>query len=453
MFQIDKEIGVDKLESLDQEFAKLSIFIGKRLAGIFKKDQTSDTLTELKKAFEQEGRTSFHRYISKHLLSVEEKVILLLALAPLLKPGLLDLLHIKKSDNEQIFSELGGVRGEKYHGVLPTIETAILLLEEPYIRNRLNILSLFDSTAKLRRLNLIDLSPAAPQDPVTTRVIRPTEEFIHEIVWERAYQPEFSSSFPATRIDTRLSWDDLVLTDETLEGIEEIRTWLIHKEFILQHMGLQKKIKNGYRSLFYGPPGTGKTLTAALLGKSSNMDVYRIDLSSVISKYIGETEKNLASIFNQAENKDWILFFDEADALFGKRAATKDAKDRYANQEISYLLQRIEDFPGIVILATNLKANMDEAFMRRFQSVIYFPIPGPTLRLELWEKAFEGNMVLDDGVDLKKLAKDYEISGGALINVLRFCSIRAVQKKDKKVFMNDILDGIRKEFQKEGKTL
>ncbi len=117
----------------------------------------------------------------------------------------------------------------------------------------------------------------------------------------------------------------------------------------------------------------GKSLTASLLGKSANMDVYRIDLSKVVSKYIGETEKNLSNIFDMAENKDWILFFDEADALFGKRTSASDSKDRYANQEVADLLQRIEDFPGIVILATNLKSNLDEAFARRFQSMIYFP--------------------------------------------------------------------------------
>lgn len=452
MYYTDTEPAIDKMESLDQEFAALSLFIGKRLAALFKKSEELSP-AELKALFEQEGKSSFHTFISRHELSVDEKIILLLALAPLLKPGLLDMLHIKKSDTQQIFSELGGVRGENYHGVLPTIETAMLLLEEPLIGKRLKVLSLFDSNSKLRKLNLIELSGNASHDPVTTRVIRPTEEFIHEIIWEKPYQPEFSSSFPASRLQTRLSWEDLVLEAETWEGIDEIRAWVEHKDYILREMGMLKKIKSGYRSLFYGPPGTGKTLTAALLGKANNMDVYRIDLSSVVSKYIGETEKNLASIFNQAENKDWILFFDEADSLFGKRTATKDSKDRYANQEISYLLQRIEDFPGVVVLATNLKSNMDEAFMRRFQSVVYFPLPGPDLRLSLWEKAFDGKMKLGPDIDLNMIAKNYEISGGALINVLRFCSLRAVRRKEKMVLMEDILDGIRKEFQKEGKTL
>ena len=127
--------------------------------------------------------------------------------------------------------------------------------------------------------------------------------------------------------------------------------------------------------LFHGPPGTGKTLTAGLLGKIAQKDVYRIDLSMVISKYIGETEKNLARLFDKAERKDWILFFDEADSLFGKRGQVKDAHDKYANQEVSYLLQRVEAYNGLVILASNFKNNIDEAFLRRFQSIIYFPLP------------------------------------------------------------------------------
>ena len=131
---------------------------------------------------------------------------------------------------------------------------------------------------------------------------------------------------------------------------------------------MRKRVKPGYRALFHGPPGTGKTLTATLLGKHTGRPVFRIDLSRVVSKYIGETEKNLSRLFDKAEHKDWILFFDEADALFGKRTEIRDAHDKYANQEVAYLLQRIESYAGLVILATNQRGNIDEAFLRRFQA-------------------------------------------------------------------------------------
>ena len=192
----------------------------------------------------------------------------------------------------------------------------------------------------------------------------------------------------------------------TRRQIEEIETWLQHGETLMDDWGMAAKLRPGYRSLFYGPPGTGKTMTACLLGKSTGRDVYRVDLSLVVSKYIGETEKNLARVFDQAQHKGWILFFDEADALFGKRTETKDAHDRYANQEVSFLLQRIETFDGIAILASNQRENLDDAFTRRFESIIYFPMPRPEERLRLWQQGFSPKAKLDENLDLERIARD-----------------------------------------------
>ncbi len=239
-----------------------------------------------------------------------------------------------------------------------------------------------------------------------------------------------------------------------MDQVLEIPAWLEHRNTILQKWNMGKKIKAGYRALFYGPPGTGKTLTASLIGKSLGLDVYRIDLSQVVSKYIGETEKNMANIFDQAQNKNWILFFDEADALFGRRTATSDSKDRHANQEVAYLLQRVETFPGVVILATNLKGNIDEAFARRFQSMIHFRIPKYNQRFQLWKTAFAKETPLADNVDLFQIAQKYELSGGAINNVSRYCSLRVLRRgKGLTIFQEDIIGGIAKEFAKEGRTI
>jgi SpoVK/Ycf46/Vps4 family AAA+-type ATPase len=180
-----------------------------------------------------------------------------------------------------------------------------------------------------------------------------------------------------SEISTDKSWSDLALTDDTARKVEEIKKWLRQSTLINRENEKKKKLRQGYRALFHGPPSTGKTLTAALVGKEFDMPVYRIDLSMVVSKYIGETEKNLATIFDRANEKGGILLFDEADALFGKRTDIKDAHDRFTNQDVSYLLQRIEDYNGLVILATNMKSNVDEAFIRRFHLVVHFPIPDP----------------------------------------------------------------------------
>lgn len=268
-----------------------------------------------------------------------------------------------------------------------------------------------------------------------------------------SHKPDYSTTFPAKRITTKLSWDDLVLAPQVLAEIDNIKTWIERSKTIMEEWGLEKSIKPGYRSLFYGPPGTGKTLTATLIGAEVGVDVYRIDLSMVVSKYIGETEKNLANVFDQAQNKNWILFFDEADALFGKRTQTSSSNDRYANQEISYLLQRVEDFPGIVILATNLKGNIDDAFARRFQSLVYFPLPDVEQRHRLWRNTLNGKTRLAEGVDLQHLAGEYELSGGAITNVVRYGAISALQMNRNNINRDDLVKGVAKELRKEGKTI
>jgi SpoVK/Ycf46/Vps4 family AAA+-type ATPase len=227
-----------------------------------------------------------------------------------------------------------------------------------------------------------------------------------------------------------------------------------HQDTLMNDWRLRKRLKPGFRTLFYGPPGTGKTLTASLLGKTTGLSVYRIDLSKVVSKYIGETEKNLASLFDYAQNQNWILFFDEADSLFGKRTESRNANDRAANQQISYLLQRIEDFPGVVILATNLRSHLDEAFARRFQSMIHFPMPSVEQRRRLWDDNFKDKPYrLAFDIDLHKLANDYELSGGSIINVLRYACLKAVVRDPQEIRAHDLHYGIRRELHKEGKFL
>ncbi len=187
------------------------------------------------------------------------------------------------------------------------------------------------------------------------------------------------------------------------------------------------------------------------------MRFYRYDFTDVSvfrpdTKYIGETEKNLAKVFDQAQHKGWILFFDEADALFGKRSETKDAHDRYANQEVSFLLQRIESFDGIAILASNRRENLDQAFARRFESIIYFPIPRPEERLRLWKRGFSAQSQLEESLDLEKIAQEHTLSGGSIMNVIRYASLQALKGGSTVIAEEDVLHGIRREYAKEGKS-
>jgi SpoVK/Ycf46/Vps4 family AAA+-type ATPase len=192
---------------------------------------------------------------------------------------------------------------------------------------------------------------------------------------------------------------------------------------------------------------------ASLLGKLAGMDVFRIDLSMVVSKYIGETEKNLRKVFDTARNRGWILFFDEAEALFSKRTNVKDAHDRYANQEVAYLLQRVEDYDGIVILATNMKQNLDEAFARRFQNLVHFPMPGKRERQRIWEKGFSARSVLEPAVDLEQIADQYELAGGSIMNVVRYASLMTLEAGSNVILRKDIVRGIQREYAKEGRSL
>lgn len=240
----------------------------------------------------------------------------------------------------------------------------------------------------------------------------------------------------------------MVLDYHTREALDEINTWITSHRTIMDDWGLGRFLKPGYRALFYGPPGTGKTLAATLLGKRNGMDVYRVDLSMIVSKYIGETEKNLARVFDMAEHRDWILFFDEADALFGKRTTTNTSNDRHANQEVAYLLQRIEDFPGTVILATNLRSNIDEAFSRRFQSVIYFPMPDRELRTELWQKMLPKKWLGKQREELLSAAAETELSGGSITNVVRRCALYLTATGKKTLDKQTLEDALRKEEMK-----
>lgn len=383
-----------------------------------------------------------------------ERLVLILSFIPHIKPDVLDPFFIQNRALERRFTEFGGLIGLSHGGFLPTGETAMFMLAGDNLQARLRYLPLFSHDHFLYTHNILRLDHRHQDEPPLSSALQLTAEYVERLTTGRSYQPPFSPEFPAQRITTSYGWNDLVIDPVTRREIEDIAAWVYHEHTLMHDWKLNGRLKPGFRSLFYGPPGTGKTLTAGLLGKATGLPVYRIDLSKVVSKYIGETEKNLASLFDHAQHQNWILFFDEADSLFGKRTESRNSNDRAANQQISYLLQRIEDFPGVVILATNLRSHLDEAFARRFQSMIHFAMPGAEERMRLWEDNFkEKPYKLRSDVDLHRLAHDYEISGGSIINVLRYACLRAVTRTPQEVSAPDILDGIRKELHKEGKFL
>jgi len=401
---------------------------------------------------ELNGDNSLYALIIKDgHLGFEDRLVLILALLPYIKPQALDVFLIKNQNLNREFSEFGGIRDSTKLGFTPTLETASFILTGQKLEDRLQFMRRFNKQNGLFLKGILVYD--SDQDFDLHQKLMISNEYLGLFTVGKKKLPQYSAKFPAKEISTLMEWEDLIVDDNVTEELIEIKDWLIHSKTILSEWQLEKNLKKGYRVLFYGPPGTGKTLAATLLGKETRQPVFRVDLSLVVSKYIGETEKNLGKLFDEAENKDWILFFDEADALFGKRTQTKSSNDRHANQEVAYLLQRIEDFSGLVILATNIHSNIDEAFARRFQSMVYFAKPGKKQRKELWKHLFEKSFTLEEDVDLDELADKYELTGGEMINILRFCALSAAKRKEKTVQLKDILKGIRREYKKSNKTL
>lgn len=389
----------------------------------------------------------------KYKLSPADQTVFLLVLAPHLQADFYDCITREVLSKAGDFPQIGGTRGKNFRGFLPTGETALFLLAGEDLEQRMEARKIFSEDhlfAKKRILWLEDVPEGEPH--MSGRVIL-SQEFVDLIITGQVARPRYSMSFPAQLLETELEWDDLVLHDDTLTQIKELEVWVKHGATLMIEWEMHRQLKPGYRAIFYGPAGTGKTLTASLLGKYTHKDVYRIDLSMLISKYIGETEKNLANLFAKAENKEWILFFDEADALFGKRTNVRDAHDKYANQEVSYLLQRVESYNGLVILATNFKSNIDDAFSRRFQSIISFPAPGAEERTRLWKNAFPARVQLAEDINLRTLAQNHELTGAEIVNIVQYACLRALDGNREQILYTDVYGGIKKEFQKEGRIL
>ncbi|PWW11462.1 ATP-binding protein [Mangrovibacter plantisponsor] len=384
-------------------------------------------------------------------LSIFERLGLALAMAPSIKPDTLDIFFGLNSLIDRPFTEFGGVSDKAFSGFIPTGQTLNFLISANNPDWRIYTQEIFSNKHRLMAEQVTQLLSVDDGVPKWAGVYRLNEEWLHYFITGQRLRPELSASFPAHILESPLEWHDLVLDSEVMAQVEELHAWLNYGHKLMDEWQLAKKVKAGYRAVFFGPPGTGKTLTAALLGKATGREVYRVDLSMVVSKYIGETEKNLSRVFDAASYKEWILFFDEGDALFGKRSEVSSSNDRHANQLTGYLLQKIEDFPGTVIIATNLKTNMDEAFTRRFQSMVQFTIPGPQERLQLWKNAFNGVCELAGDVNLPTIADRYEVSGGQIINVLRQCALTAIQRDERTVTQSDIIASIRQEFRKDNK--
>ncbi len=257
----------------------------------------------------------------------------------------------------------------------------------------------------------------------------------------------------ARKVDIRNDWADLMLPADTIEQLRELCLQARQQRRVHEDWGYAAKLGQGrgIAALFAGGSGTGKTMAASIVARELGLDLYRIDLSQVVNKYIGETEKNLERVFAAAEAAQAILLFDEADALFGKRSEVKDAHDRYANLEVGYLLQRMEDYDGLAILATNLRQNLDDAFLRRLSVIVDFPFPDQAQRLAIWRVLFPAAAPLAADVDFAALARSVTLSGGHLRNIALAAAYRAADAGSA-ISQAHLWAAVRREYQKLGRN-
>ena len=434
-----------------------STVINQRLSLYFENGEMNNEVNFWESEGLKEGLALVTQNLNLSFGNDDEWFVFLLALSPHIKPDFFDKIIQENIPKAGDFPQLGGARGKNFRGFLPTGETALFLLAGHNLEKRLAAQELFSTEHFFHKKHILWLEDVPVGEPRMSGKIILSPEFVELFITGKITPPAFSTEFPARLIETELTWDDLVLDSEIMAQIRELQTWVQFNDKMMLDWQMSKRVKPGYRVLFYGPPGTGKTLTASLLGKHTQKEVYRIDLSTVVSKYIGETEKNLASLFDRAEDKNWILFFDEADALFGKRTSVKDAHDKYANQEVSYLLQRVEDFNGLVILASNMKSNIDDAFMRRFNAIIKFAMPDEREREQIWRLSFPEAISFepngqDKPLDLPRLAARYELSGGNIINAVHFACLRTASTKSTIITWEAVKHGIQREFAKENRV-
>jgi ATP-dependent 26S proteasome regulatory subunit len=257
----------------------------------------------------------------------------------------------------------------------------------------------------------------------------------------------------ARKLARRRAWADLILPDNSVAQLRELCAQMKHRGLVFDEWGFGYRLaaRTGLCALFYGPSGTGKTMAVEVVAGELQLDAFKIDLSTVVSKYIGETEKNLSRIFQEAENSNAVLFFDEADALFGKRSEVKDAHDRYANIEINYLLQRIEEFDGMVVLATNLRKNIDEAFFRRMNFAVEFPFPEEADRYRIWQRHFPDAAPVADDVDFNFLAGRVNVAGGNIKNIVVNAAFLAAENSGV-IHMRHLVRASKREYEKLGRV-
>jgi hypothetical protein len=377
----------------------------------------------------------YARLIKKHRFNPEERLLLALALCNHYDPRMLNdlmstpLLQMKC----RALKTVNGL------SVLPTAETFFYLVAGNNSEDYIRLHGYFSTGHPFYRDSILDLGDSVNGASRFDGGLNISITYRDLLLYNQYQPPRFSSEFPAHLLSTKLTWDDLVLMPQTQNLLGEMKNRLIYEATIRNwetpRGKLDDHMRPGMRVLLYGASGQGKTLTTALFGKLLKRDVYRIDLSSIISKYVGETSRNLRTLFDTAERKDWIIFIDEGDALLGMRSDLSSNQSSTAhnnNQDVAYILQRIETFHGIVFVATNLASNIDPAFERRFEGRIQYLALSADKQRQVWENVWP-NRLKTDNANITALLTEYPLSPASIVNVVQRIAILMAHKQEETV--------------------
>lgn len=392
----------------------------------------------------EEDGSAFTEFIIRNDLSAHERLIMALAMANRIKPNLLNRL----TDDPVVFRAFKACKSERGNTVVPTAETAMYIIAgDDDIILRMRCQAMLEAEHLFYKQSVISIGEGGTGESPYNGPLAISSSFYDLFTRNTYRRPRFSNEFPAHLLTTNLEWEDMLLMPFTQSRLEEAKAYLQHFDTLVNDWGMHKHSRPGCRILFYGDSGTGKTLAATLLGKHLNKDVYRVDISAVTSKYIGETSKRLESLFNIAESKGWIIFIDEGDALLGQRTSADNShpSTHYANQDTAFLLQRIESYDGIIIVATNLRTNIDRAFARRFQSMVRFQFPDHSIQYQLWMDNLPKKCPLAPGIDLMSIVQKHPLSPASIINVIFRVSVLALQKGASAISAEDLMMCIKDE--------
>ena len=374
----------------------------------------------------------YQQFLQKHEFDIPERLLLILVVARSVFPQIFKpLVKVYKNIDKQY--EFGGILEPDSHRFIPTLRTLFFLLSGNNLQDQFYHHLTFTPRHLLFEHSIVKLENDPrkehnSEDDLLYQRVKLSDAYLKYFLGGDRPTLDSEEGFPATLLETDKTFDDLVLPDQVIKQLDGPMNYIKGYQELLKQPDTKSKIKPGYLILLHGKPGTGKTLTSSVMGSYLGVEVYYLNLSRVVSKYIGETEKNLEKVFNRLETKLCILFVDEADALFGKRTEVQDSKDRYANQEVAYLLQRVEKFPGVVILATNYEQNLDEAFTRRILSHIHIPLPDSEARTQLWQKSLPQSFRFEYKALAQQLGDTFALTGGNISNIIKQACLKATQE-------------------------